>query len=65
MSSGIHVVERIEDDGEAVKPLNVELGLLDVGMMRDDLDIRVESLRRFLRDLSSCQLSSHHAFSVR
>ena len=65
MPPGIHVVESIEDNAKASKPLDVELWLLDVGMVRNDLDVRVEFLRSFLRDLSTCQHHIRHpAFRI-
>ena len=33
MAAGIEVIERIEDDGESFEPVNVELGVFDVGVV--------------------------------
>jgi hypothetical protein len=33
MAAGIKVIERIEDDGESFEPVNVELGIFDVGVV--------------------------------
>ena len=42
MASRIDIVQRIEDELEAGKPINVELWIFDVGMMCLQLDVRIE-----------------------
>jgi hypothetical protein len=51
MSARIEVIERIEDNAEALEPGDVETRILDVVVMRFDLDVRVEPACRLLRDL--------------
>jgi hypothetical protein len=51
MPPSIEVVQRIENEGELCKPVHVELRVLDIAMMRFDLDIGVEPRRGLLRDL--------------
>lgn len=41
-----HIVQRIEDNIETSKPLHIELGFLDIGMVGLNLDPRVELCRR-------------------
>lgn len=53
MSSGLQVVEGVENYPKAAKPLNVELRVLDVRMIWDDLDVRVELLRSLCGDLET------------
>jgi hypothetical protein len=55
MSPRIQVVERIEDEAEALEPRDVELAILDVVVVRNDADVRVELAGRFFRNLSNCQ----------
>jgi hypothetical protein len=52
MSTGFQIIEGVEDDGELRKPCDVECGVLDVRMISLKFDVRIESLRRFLRDQS-------------
>lgn len=42
MAARIQVVQRIEDDGKRAEPINIELGIFDVGVMRLNLYIRIE-----------------------
>lgn len=51
MASGIEVVERIEDEVKALEPVDVELGVFDVGVVCLDIDVGVEPSGRLLRDL--------------
>jgi hypothetical protein len=51
MTSRLQVVKRIEYDRKAFKPANVELWVLDIGMMRFDLDLGVELSGGLLRNL--------------
>lgn len=51
MPSRIEVVEGIEDKSEALEPLNVKLRIFDVGMVRLELDVRVELCGALLCDL--------------
>jgi len=51
MATGIQVVERIEDDYETLEPVDIELRVFDVGVMRLDCDIGVELAGGFSRDL--------------
>ena len=42
MPSRIKVVKGIEDECEALEPRYIELRIFDVGMMRLELDVRIE-----------------------
>jgi hypothetical protein len=55
MSPRIQVVERIEDEAEALEPRDVELAILDVVVVRNDADVGVELAGRLFRNLSNCQ----------
>lgn len=56
MSSCFQIVQRVEDHREAPKPADVELGILDVGMVSHQLHIRIEGMRRLLCYLQTmCQ----------
>lgn len=48
MSSRFKIVQRIENQVKTPKPSNVELRVLNIVMVCDDLDIRVEFLGCFL-----------------
>jgi len=50
MSSCIHVVEGVEDQGEAGEPFEIELLIFDVGMMGNEFDVGVELLGDILCD---------------
>jgi hypothetical protein len=56
MPSGVQVVESIEDEGKALEPRNVEFVVLDVRMVRCDLDVWIEYLCSLLGNLDFCQL---------
>jgi len=59
MSPGIHIVERIEDQTEALEPLDVEAWVLDVRVDSFDLDVGVELARGLLCDLvAPCRAQS-------
>lgn len=47
----VHVVQGIEDNVKASKPLDIEVGLFDVCMVCFDLDFGVESLRGLFSNL--------------
>lgn len=51
MSSSVEVVEGVEHNLEIAKPGDAELGVLDVGVMRDNLDVWVEPLCSLLGNL--------------
>lgn len=51
MPPSVEVVESVENDLEVTKPWNAELDVFDVGMMRDNLDVWIESLRRLFGNL--------------
>jgi hypothetical protein len=51
MSSCLQVVESIECDAKTTEPRDGELGVLDVGVMRDDLDVGVELLSSLFGNL--------------
>lgn len=53
MSSSIEVVQRIEDELETAKPLQVELGIFDVCEVRNDLDIGIKDLGSLFCDLEA------------
>ncbi len=56
MSSGIQVIQRIEDHCELLEPGHVELRVLDVGMVSLQLHLGVELVRRILCHLyPTCQ----------
>ena len=42
MPAGIDVVQRVENNVEALVPSDIERGIFDVGMMRLYPDIRIE-----------------------
>lgn len=44
MSSGVHVIEGIEDEIEGGEPFEVELFVFDIGMIGNEGDILVERL---------------------
>lgn len=52
MPSRIQIVQSIEDDAEASEPRNGELVVLDVGMVSDDLDVRIELFSGLFGNLS-------------
>ena len=56
MSSRVKVVQRIEDDIEAPKPRNIEVGIFDVRMVRFELDVGIELMRGFFCDLTKSAL---------
>lgn len=59
MSPRIHIVERVENNVEALEPCDIEAILLDVLMVCLDLDIGVEAtsgLFRNLKRVSACAL---------
>jgi len=51
VSARIDIVQRVEYKCEALIPLDIELGVFDVGMVGFDLDIGVEFPGGFLCDL--------------
>lgn len=51
MSSCFEVVECIENEGEGGEPVDVELGITDVCVVRFDIHVRIEFAGRFLSDL--------------
>ena len=51
MPSCVKIIQGIEDDIEALKPFDVELRVLDVGMMRLELYVRVEFCRALFCNL--------------
>lgn len=51
VTSGIDIVERIEDELEAGKPIYIELRIFDIGLMCLQLDVGVEFAGTFLCDL--------------
>ena len=57
MPPSVQIVERVEDEVEALEPVDVELGIFDVGMMRFDLDVRVEFAGGLFRDLFTSWIS--------
>jgi hypothetical protein len=52
MSPGLKIIQRIKDHVEALEPLDIEVGVLDIGMVGLELDVRVEFPSSLLRDLS-------------
>lgn len=57
MAARIEVVERVEDDVEALEPCDIELRVLDVVVVCCDLGRRVEFAGGFLCDLRKSALS--------
>lgn len=51
MPSRIEVVQSIENDLEVAKPGNAKLGVFNVGVVRNNLDVWVESLCRLFGNL--------------
>ena len=51
MASSIEVVESVENDIELAEPSHVELRIFDVGVVGFELDVWVELLGDFLRNL--------------
>ena len=51
MPSCVKVVQCIEDDIEALKPFYIELRVLDVGMVRLELNMRIEFCRALFGNL--------------
>ena len=51
MPSRIEIIEGIEDKREALEPFDIELSIFDVGMMRFELDVRIELGGALLGDL--------------
>ena len=52
MASRIEVVKGIEDECETLEPFYVELSIFDIGMVRLELDVRVELGGALLCDLN-------------
>jgi len=52
MPPRLKIVQRIENEIEGLKPVYIELGIFDVGMMRLELDVRIELRRALLCDLA-------------
>lgn len=50
MSSGIHIVERIEYEIEVGEPFQVELSVFNVCMMGDEFDVGIELLSNIFCD---------------
>lgn len=51
MTAGVKVVESVEDKVEALEPVDVELGVFDVGVVCLDIDVGVKLSSRLLCDL--------------
>ena len=58
MSSGFEIVQRIEYDFEFLEPGDIEFRILDIVMVRLDLDVRVEFARGLFCDLISSNQQS-------
>lgn len=55
----IQIIERIENEVETLEEFHVEPRVLDVCMMRLELDVRIEFLRAFFRNLNvNCSASN-------
>jgi hypothetical protein len=52
MSPRIQIIQRIENKAETLEPRDVELAILDVVVVRYDVDIGVELASRLFRNLS-------------
>jgi hypothetical protein len=53
MPPRIQIIQRIKDDTEALKPRDAELTILNIVVVRYDVDIGVELSRRLFRNLSN------------
>lgn len=42
MPPRIEIIQRIENEIEALEPIYIEFGIFDVGVMRFELDVRIE-----------------------
>jgi hypothetical protein len=51
MTPSIKIIERIEHDSKARKPIHVELAVFDVRMVRRNFRARLKPLRNFFRNL--------------
>ena len=51
MPSCVKIIQRIKDDIEALKPFYIELRVLNVGMVRLKLDVRIEFCRALFGNL--------------
>lgn len=65
MPPRLQVVQRVEDDIEFLKPVNVELRVLDVRMVRFELDVGIESSGGVLCDLRRIGISKCGTDAVR
>jgi hypothetical protein len=54
MSPRIQIIQRIEDEAEALEPRDVELAILDIVVVGYDADVGIELAGRFFRNLSGC-----------
>ena len=52
MSPCVQIIKRIENKVETLEEFDVELGVLDIGMMRFELHLRVKLFRAFFRNLN-------------
>jgi hypothetical protein len=52
MSPRIQIIQRIENKAETLEPRDVELAILDVVVVRYDVDVGVELASRLFRNLS-------------
>lgn len=51
MAAGVEIVESVEDEAEALEPVDIELGVFDVGVVRLDVDVGVKLSGRLFRNL--------------
>ena len=51
VAAGVEIVQGIEDEVEGLEPLNVELGVFDVGVVSSEGDVGVEFGGGFFSDL--------------
>jgi hypothetical protein len=58
VSPGLEVVQSVKSDAELLEPCHSKLIIFDVGVVRDDFDVRVESLCRLLGYLFACEYST-------
>jgi hypothetical protein len=57
MPARIQIIQRIEDEIERLEPCDIEPLILDIIMVRLDLDVRVEPARRLFRNLVASHIS--------
>lgn len=65
MTSRLEIVQRIKHYFKASKPFDVKLYVLNIGVVRDNLDVRVEYCRRLLCYLTVWSVRHYTYYPVR